>query len=44
MEKKKKKKETKQECYVLSWTNPRNNIQQNSICTATYLQSQKPSE
>ena len=32
---------TIQECYELSSTNPRSNIQRNNNCTATYLPSQK---
>ena len=33
---------TKQECYILLWTNPRSSTPQNSSCTATYPKSHKP--
>ena len=29
---------------VLFWTNPESNIPQNSVCTASYVPSQKPSK
>ena len=45
MDKKKKKSmRPTQDCYVLFWINTGSNKPQNSNCTATYLQSYKPSK
>ena len=33
---------TTQECYLLSWTNPRSKTVQNGSYMATYLPSRKP--